>query len=150
MIEEGKSPCHTWGDKDFDWHALDEACQYFSKNVQRYGRMMCFTKEKYGTMRIEFLNMQHHGIYGFLFPRNLYMMAKYRSMNDFIANIFNKIGLGYILWKYKVLVFNIVTIMTVNKWLHIKNEIIDDLYFDDLLYEWTKKKINYKCNWRKS
>lgn len=42
---------HSWGDKDFDWKALDDAGRDLEKFCRRYGRLGLHVKEKYGTLR---------------------------------------------------------------------------------------------------
>ena len=44
---------HTWGDKDFDWDALQDAMDYIFKMTRRATTLIPRMKEKYGTIRYE-------------------------------------------------------------------------------------------------
>jgi hypothetical protein len=44
------SNCHYWGDKDFDWEALNEA-ERIVRRITKLFRIGVHTKEKYGTLR---------------------------------------------------------------------------------------------------
>lgn len=46
---------HEWGDKSFDWKSLWEACNYIQKTTKRYSGLDVMMKEKYGTLRFEFI-----------------------------------------------------------------------------------------------
>lgn len=45
------SMIHRWGDKDFDWAALEDARRIVSDTCRRYGRIAGPSKEKFGTLR---------------------------------------------------------------------------------------------------
>lgn len=163
---------HTWGDEHFDWESLHKACSFFSK-LTTWARLCIHTKEKYGTMRIEYFGMGHRGIYGLLnpgdlcfrwggpkvtikFPKNVRHLVKLERTPVLLSYLFNrftykiakKTGLGYVFWLYQKLVFNIFTVIAVKRWPHIKDEILHEDCFDDLLYKRTKKYIGYVNKWR--
>ena len=48
-------PYHQWGDEDFDWEALNEAMDYIGRFCGRWARLVVLMKEKYGTIRYEFI-----------------------------------------------------------------------------------------------
>jgi hypothetical protein len=146
---------HHWGDKDFDWKALNDACRFFAVNLRRYGRMFVLTKEKYGTLRLEFLDigMGRVEIGTLFFNRNwLYIHSKkiYAFDKAVTKPIARFLRLNTLLRKYQRLVFNLVTLRACQKWPHIKAEILDEYEFKELLYSWVKNKVGYVCNWTNS
>ena len=144
---------HSWGD-DFDWQALNEACTFFSTNLKRFGRIsVTGCKEKYGTMRLEFFYWGAHYnefFQSLIHPGRLYITTPgwLRTIDFKIAAIAGRIGLSYIISAYQRLIFNIVTVLAVKKWPHIQREILDEYEFNELLYNFIKKKINYVCDWK--
>lgn len=50
---EEHAPHHEWG-SNFDFKSLDKACRFFQKYLWILARVKCYTKEKYGTMRLEY------------------------------------------------------------------------------------------------
>lgn len=53
---------HVWGD-DFDWTDLYAAQEYISKFTKRYSGCNLCSKEKYGTIRYEWMFPPYGGIY---------------------------------------------------------------------------------------
>ncbi len=49
------TPCHIWGDAWPYWNELYQAEDYIQKYVYRYSRCRLSSKEKYGTIRYEFV-----------------------------------------------------------------------------------------------
>ena len=68
---------HDWSDEKFDWSALNECVDWFPAQLHRYARFnLTSAKEKYGTMRLEFLGMCHGGLYGLIWPGHLHFRLK--------------------------------------------------------------------------
>lgn len=110
-----------WSENHFDYKALDEACQFFDKNLKRFGRFSdVYILDKYGTIRI----------------RLDYFTVRTR------VNTLLKLLDGY-----NRLVFNLVTVRAVKKWPHIQAEMLDDTPFQELLYQRIKKYIGFKDHW---
>lgn len=166
-INDDQGPYHTYDiDDGFDWKALNECCDWFPKQLHRYARFnLASCKEKYGTMRFEYLGLCHGGLYGLIWPGRLFFhlrwptrrkITKYGDydssilleINNIITAIAAKCGLQYTFKGYQRLIFNIITVVAVRKYPQIQKEITDDIEFRDLLYSYTKKLINYKCYWR--
>ena len=143
---------HMWG-SDFDFMSLNLACDFFASNLQKYGRIQITgCKEKYGTMRLEWFFWDGHYqqfVHSAMYPGWLYIQYPrwMYKVDWFITAIANKSGLSWCLSAYQRLVFNIVTVLAVKKWPHLKDEILEELDFDTLLYSKVKKYLNYKCNW---
>ena len=65
-------PHHEWGDGDFDWDSLYKCVSWFPRQLHRYARFnLTSCKEKYGTMRLEWVGSCHGGLYGLLWPGRL-------------------------------------------------------------------------------
>lgn len=136
---------HDWSEKDFDWKSLEEACDFFMK-LRTIGRIQISgTKEKYGTMRLEWFFWNGHYnefLHSMIYPGYLHIQwpTWFRRIDQFIITpIAVRIGLCRVITAYQRLVLNIITFIAVKKWPHIKNEILGDWDFDNLLYYWTKK-----------
>ena len=46
---------HDWSDSDFDWNALAEAADFISKYVEKHSFCTLIQKEKYGSLRYEYV-----------------------------------------------------------------------------------------------
>ena len=127
---------HTWGEEDFDWKALQEADWYLSKRCRQFARLGIWTKEKYGTLRVdttcayfteyEFL---HHIFYpGYI----RYTWPKwFRQYVDFpVGKALRVLGVIYLLNKYQHAVLKYFWKRAACKWPQVSEEILDD-------YEWT-------------
>lgn len=146
---------HQWGDKDFDWDAMEHCLHYFYIGLVKFGRMDVRLKEKYGTLRVDGSLGSRITLSQLIWPGYCYLQytkSKFYHQifyidETIIPAIFKYTGLGKLMFKYQKLVWNVTTLYCVNKYPHITEEITDDFWFDDMLYSWVKKKINYKCNW---
>ena len=78
-------PYHEWGDEDFDWNSLYEAQSYIFDYVYKYSRCRVITKEKYGTIRYEYIFPP----YGTLFYRSKLQRLWCRS---FLYRLWIKLG----------------------------------------------------------
>lgn len=54
---EVSMPYHSWGDENFDWVALNLAEGYINRVYHRINKVYPITKEKYGTIRYEMLDL---------------------------------------------------------------------------------------------
>lgn len=63
------STFHVWGDGDFDWHGLDKVIDYLCDEYRNeIGEGLCL-KEKYGTIRYEWLDYGNTYAMDFLVAR---------------------------------------------------------------------------------
>jgi hypothetical protein len=92
-------PTHYWGDKDFDWEALDTAMWEGASIMRKYGKVWVSTKEKYGTARWD--------IY-------LYYSSKYPSFLNKIVQAWQKVVICY--------AFTVIC----KKYPHIRDELLSD------------------------
>lgn len=125
---------HEWGDLDFDWNALDDACRYLEKNCKKWARMGIWTKEKYGTMRVSttcawfgtepFQNFFYPGYARCMFPR------WFRAHIDFpLGEVLYKLRITKVIQWYQLRVLKYFWLRAAAKWPHIAEEILDE-------YEW--------------
>lgn len=133
------SPCHIWGDEDFDWKALDEAAEYLSKNVRRWARLGIWTKEKYGTLRVS-TTCAYFTEYDFLHrwvkPGHAwYQWPKWvRQYIDWpFGKVMKWMGVVRLLQKWQHLVLKFFWKRAAKKWPHISEEILDEysFYFEE-------------------
>ncbi len=135
MTDAKLSPCHIWGDPDFDWEALDKASTYLQKNCKRWARLGLWTKEKYGTLRVSTTcayfteyDFIHHIFYpGYAY----YPWPKwFRTYIDWpFGKLMGKLGVVWLLQKYQHKVLRFFWLRAATKWPHISEEILDE-------YEW--------------
>lgn len=125
---------HDWSDEDFDWKGLNEAQDFIRKYVKTWSRCNVITKEKYGTIRYEWLFPPGGSVrYGFhiklpYFTRsNKYMdnipIVLWRWQDSIIYRLWFKLG---------VYTLNKAVHKAVKKWPHLKDEILEDYYFEYL------------------
>lgn len=180
---------HEWGDEDFDWEALNKVVGIFYIFLPQLGRMTCHPKEKYGTLRLDFLSMWDGSLYNLIKPqdlcirkfppfwtfwyfknktlseihkylRNSRLVKLYTNIIDriikftyfkidrkYIVPLLHKLKIIKLMRGYQRFIFNLITWYCVTKYSHIKNEIMWESYFDELLYSWLKKKVNFKNEW---
>ena len=130
---------HFWGDKDFDWNALNQAGTYLSTRCKKWARLGLWTKEKYGTLRVSttcaFFDQYgfiHHifypGYVRYCFPR------WFRKYIDYpVSYCLDKIGVVWLVQMYQQAVLKHFWKRAAAKWPHIAEEILDeyDFYFKD-------------------
>lgn len=128
-IKEG--PFHEWGDKDFDWSALNKACIYLRDRCRQFGRVGIWTKEKYGTLRVSTTcafvtyepihNLIHPGWAVNRWPK------WFRTYVDFpLGNLFYKLRITKLIQWYQVQVLKFFWKRAAKKWPHIAAEILDE------------------------
>lgn len=124
-------PYHEWGDEDFDWTALEDAITFCVKNMRRWGRICVHGKEKYGTMRLEFVTFGFT-LHQFFFPPYLF---KHKLMPKWLWCLDQNLVYGkfrvynwLVNWwyvPYQKWLYRFILNRAVKKWPHIKEEIID-------------------------
>lgn len=127
---------HIWGDEDFDWSALNDACWYLERRCRQFGRMGVWVKEKYGTLRVSTTcayfteyDFIHHIFYpGFVWYR---WPKWFRVYIDWpVAKFLSKIGVVGLIQRYQTFVLKFFWKRAAKKWPHIAEEILDE-------YDWT-------------
>ena len=139
---------HLWGDPDHDWESLYAAVLWFPKQLRRWGRVCVHAKEKWGCLRLEYFYWGP-SLFQLIFPGRLtsYPWWFYNFSFKYAQPLLNYSGIGYLIEHYQRLVFNVLTIMMVRKWPHIKDELIEDYDFQQLMYKITKKYLKYTDHW---
>lgn len=129
---------HYWGDKDFNWDELYNAQRWIANYVKCWSRCSLISKEKYGTIRYEYIVPPggHVMCYKFAIyrPWKRRVTIKGRSCSYrpllwswntcWIYRLWERLG-----WKIlKKAVFK-----AVEKWPHLKDELLEDLASNEKL-----------------
>jgi hypothetical protein len=141
---------HEWGDEWFKehGHTFSKAMNLFAK-INRVLRGPFFIeKEKYGTMRLEYM-YYNTCLDTWLLRRNVLIIRNWplHKVCRFIDNVFRICYITRLIWGYQRFVFNLATFIVVKKYPEVKVEIMDEYEFNDLLYGWVKKQTGYICTW---
>lgn len=115
---------HLWGDKDFDWKALDD-CQQIIYKFHKFGFLSPHCKEKYGTLRwsvdfgwISLHTLIYPGYMHIKFPKWLYNLDYY-VFTPILEIFFSRL---FTWWQKKV--YNWIYQVMIKKHSHIKEEIL--------------------------
>jgi len=125
---------HIWGDEDVDWGGIDDAASYIGQGLRKWGRVdVKQFKEKYGTVRVYCrlgVGMFHQLIwpgycsnqypYKWLWLADLKLMWLWRLLNHAVV--------PYHKYLYRKYYAN-----AVQKWPHLREEILCCADFDELL-----------------
>jgi len=125
---------HEWGDKDFDWDALNEAAWYLQNRCRQFARMGIYTKEKYGTLRVSTTSAYwtYWPVHSLVYPGYCYYQWP-KWMITYIeyplAKLFMAIGITKLVNKYQHAVLKYFWKRAAKKWPHIAEEILGE-------YDW--------------
>lgn len=127
---------HEWGDENVDWRGINDAADYISAYVRKYGRMTCHGKEKWGCVRLEYVYWGFTPM-KFIWPAYLYQPKAcpnwlftlsnyywYVFPLKYVARLINSIIIPYQKWIMKRAYKK-----AVKKWPHLEAEIMDE-------YDW--------------
>ena len=126
---------HIWGDDDFDWKALDDACQYLEKNCRRWARLGVWTKEKYGTMRVSTTCAyvtEYDLLHNLIYPgyARIVWPKWFRSYIDWpLGKALGFVGIIRLIQRYQNKTLKFFWNRAAKKWPHIKEEILDEYKF---------------------
>lgn len=123
---------HIWGDEGVDWAAINAVAEEIPHHMRRWGRITVHGKEKYGTVRLEFL------YYGFSLNQFFFPGYMYYG-NSRIQKVFHKIDMSATAqwiytnlinpWytKYQMWITKRAIKKAVKKYPHIRKEILSDI-----------------------
>lgn len=123
---------HDWGDKDFDWEALNNAGEYISSYCMKRARLYIHWKEKYGTLRYQHLSScifnRYWPIHTLINPGHLYYRFPRWMINIeyIVGDVLYYIGVVKIIQKYQLWILKRALLRAVKKFPHIKDEILAD------------------------
>lgn len=131
---------HEWGDDDFDWEGLNQAQDYIWTHAIRWGRMCFHTKEKYGTIRYEWLSFGV-GLHRLFYPAHLYIRQTWLYQLDYkiVIPVLEFLRLDKIIMAYQWWVFKTVIKKAIKKWPHLKKEILADLNYRLVKKDWIQE-----------
>jgi len=126
---------HYWGDKDFDWEALNKAIDLIYWWSRYFGRFGGQIKEKWGCLRFyaffsdgTLYSICKPGYYWVSWPKWLYrldtMIFKWVIVNSGLIRLIHK-------WQY--FIYRLAYEIAVKKYPHIRKEILQDADYKELL-----------------
>ncbi len=124
---------HDWSDETVDWAGIDNAANYISNYLKRWGRITAHGKEKYGTVRIDFLYFGY-GLHQIIWPGCLMLQWPkrpkfvYNFLTWFDYDVWQK-GLQItriykLIFKYQAFIYRRAYRNAVKKWPHLRQEIL--------------------------
>lgn len=135
---------HKWGDKNFDWNALDNAGRDLNFIFKTFGRIGLHWKEKWGCLRTStyFFDGSLHSL-----THPSYVYSQYPkwlwTFNVYYSRYFFKYtGLLFLIRHWQYIVYTLGYTYICIKYLHIVNEIMHDAENYELL--WRGKEIHNK------
>ena len=121
-------------DEKFDYKGLNDAGDYISENLVRWGRVnVRDCKEKYRSLRI-YLSLGWHQMHSILYPRYIYnQFPKWLWKLDclYFSKAVNL--LNYIVVPYHIFLYKLLYRRAVKKWPHLKREILCAADYPELL-----------------
>lgn len=130
------TPPHYWGSPWFNRYGRDlgAAERYISKFVKRWSKCYLVSKEKYGSIRYEYLLPKLFGYYHFNIDNWLrYLFGEEKVESEYGSYTIARITYSgsWLYEKHRNLgkfVLKIAVYRAVKKWPHLKNEILEDYY----------------------
>ena len=125
---------HTWGDEGVDWEGISNAAEFIGTNLRKWGRVgVTDYKEKYGSVRV-YCHFGWHQLFSITHPGYVYSRyPKWFWSLDclYISKLIrplNRLIVPYQTWLYKYLYRK-----AVQKWPHLRLEILSGADYDELL-----------------
>lgn len=132
-------PTHFWGDKDFDWYSLNDAMRFIYKWTYRLSGLRVMMKEKYGTIRYEYVFGLWGGIY--------YKPSKYNLLKNTRLGQYFYFRIFLRNWRMKII--NVMIFFACVKWPHIAPEILNDKLSDYENVPWFAKPWIKENPWKR-
>lgn len=119
---------HVWGDENVDWDGINEAALYIGTTLIRYGRVpVTDMKEKWGTVRV-YLTFGWWTLYTVIRPNYMWVPKHLKWANKIPMH-----WLNFIIVPLQMKLYRIVYKRAIKKWPHLKEEIISDADYPELL-----------------
>lgn len=116
---------HVWGDKDFDWKALDNAINDVYR-LRKWGRLGGQLKEKYGTLRWYVKFAYPMSLHNLIYPGYCYsQFPKWLWTFDclYLSKVLD-FCFGKVFRWYQYQVYNLIYQYLIKKYPHIRAEIL--------------------------
>lgn len=124
---------HSWGDKDFDWDALDDAACDLRDFCLRYGRFYMSTKEKYGTLRADMpYGLFDGSLLSLIEPRLHNRTKRFKIADNIFYYTLGRL-LRPIIVRYQQYVYKVGYKKVCKKYPHIVEEIMEDAEYPEWL-----------------
>lgn len=126
---------HEWGDKDFDWHGLNAAGSFIARYCMHKARLKIHWKEKYGTLRIEWLSSCLFGyspVHNLVYPGYLYYKwpSWVMKIDRGLGSVLRVLRITNLIAGYQLKTLNRALARAVEYWPHLKDEIEDDVKWE--------------------
>lgn len=139
---------HMWGDKDFDWNALNEAIELTTHIMTRWGRIGFHSKEKYGTFRGA-TYFYSGGLHSLIYPGYVYsQFPKWLWTLEclYLPTVTKWLGINWMVWQWQKRVYNWAYQASVKRYPHIIAEIIQAADYPELIENYDKLMFMAKLN----
>lgn len=140
---------HQWGDENVDWKGIDGACRYIGNYCTKYGRMSCYTKEKWGMVRA-YTSMGYLSLHSLIYPGY--------AFNQFPKWLWN-LDCYYItkllypfsglMTRWQIFIYNRAYQGALKRWPHLRAEILVASDYPELIQGASRKEKNttYILGW---
>ena len=134
---------HSWGEKDVDWEGINDAAEFLGMYFKKRRLPVLQVKEKFGTVRV----YCHMGVTLFYFlwhpGDSFYRWTGWRGFLDYKVGYHVLRFLNWLcIYKWHTKVYREGYRLAVEKWPHLKEEILCaadwDEYLDGLGYEFKR------------
>lgn len=125
---------HNWGEQGIDWHGIEDSAYYIDETLKKYGRICVMdSKEKYGTVRV-YCTLGWCSLHCIVYPG--YMFSQFPGwlwrldcdICGLVCRVLNILAMPYHKWLYRHVYSN-----AVDRWPHLRNEILCCADFPELL-----------------
>lgn len=126
---------HSWGDVGVDWSGINDAAWYIAKNLRRYGRIgVRDWKEKFGTVRV-YCSIGFDCFHSLVWPGHVWIHKWWPYKLDLWLSYKLRLlyPINYIVIPYQKWVYGQVYKRAVQKWPHLRDEIVSMADFGEIL-----------------
>lgn len=122
---------HEWGEEDFDWAGLCEAGNFIHDYCMKRARLCVHWKEKYGTLRYEYLGSCLYGewpVHKIFYPGHLFYRWPKRLMpiDRAIGKSLEFLKIAPLVRGYQIRTLRKALFKAVEKYPHLEDEILSD------------------------
>lgn len=122
---------HEWGDKWFKENGNDlySAIDGFEKKIRKYGCILVYGKEKWGTYRDEYLTFWDGGLHYFIYKSPIYIRNSflYWKIDPIVKFITKYTGIHRLFVNYQKFIYNITMQLICKKYPNVVDEMISDI-----------------------
>lgn len=120
---------HRWGEEGVDWAGIDDAANFIGDYLTK--RRVCVqdVKEKWGTVRV-YCHFGYYSLYNIIYPRRIYLKGKFSFLSHIsVPRWVNRLFIV----PYQEKAYRKAYLLAIQKWPHLREEILQGADFDELL-----------------